>query len=357
MSQRRGPVADTPDRQPHTIAPSGALSFSHLYASVRLWASWGITPAALVGPGAAEYVNAVLHGVFTLDEALDLVVARETIAVLLARPKSERWDPRQLDDHLDAFEAAVAAIGPRRPDTPYLSTVTGGPVDAARVATARFWRDEVTCPANLRGALTAASALSGGTVLAFGTGGLLDGLVGEVLPDRRVLVSLDQSVPLLRVLGELWAEGQTVDWSAVTPAEHGRVHLPGYAFDSAKRGAFAPVPHTRAPGATAPSQRAVQEESQPGEQSDHERITALLVTSLDADGVRDLDKSFFELGGDSLSAVHLVDRLRTELGVEVPLTFLFESTSLQDLVDKVAGLVEAGTDRELDALLSEFEAD
>jgi acyl transferase domain-containing protein/acyl carrier protein len=46
------------------------------YALAKLWQSWGIEPAAMIGHSLGEYVAAVLAGVFSLEDALSIVAKR-----------------------------------------------------------------------------------------------------------------------------------------------------------------------------------------------------------------------------------------------------------------------------------------
>jgi acyl transferase domain-containing protein/acyl carrier protein len=55
------------------------------YALARLWMSWGVHPKAMIGHSLGEYVAACLAGVFTLEDALSLVVLRGKLFEQLPR--------------------------------------------------------------------------------------------------------------------------------------------------------------------------------------------------------------------------------------------------------------------------------
>jgi amino acid adenylation domain-containing protein len=91
------------------------------YALAKLCMSWGIQPAAMIGHSIGEYVAACLAGVFSLEDALQLVAARgglmqsvpqgEMLGILLSRPEVEALLPE------DVFIAAHNA--------PSLTSVSG----------------------------------------------------------------------------------------------------------------------------------------------------------------------------------------------------------------------------------------
>lgn len=72
------------------------------YALARLWMSWGIKPATLLGHSIGEYVCAVLAGTFTLEDALRLLARRATLmqALPAGSMMAVRMAPGQLQDRL-----------------------------------------------------------------------------------------------------------------------------------------------------------------------------------------------------------------------------------------------------------------
>ncbi|HEV7506854.1 MAG TPA: non-ribosomal peptide synthase/polyketide synthase [Thermoanaerobaculia bacterium] len=99
------------------------------YALARLWMAWGIQPRGMLGHSVGEYVAACLAGVFTLEEALDLVALRGRLVqelpggAMLAVPlPADRLEP------LLGERVALAAV-----NGPALCVVSGGVEDVEQL--------------------------------------------------------------------------------------------------------------------------------------------------------------------------------------------------------------------------------
>ncbi len=109
-------VADaaTADQQlEQTVLTQPAL-FVVEYALAQLWQSWGVVPQAMIGHSIGEYVAACLAGVFTLEDALELVAVRGQLmqsmppGAMLAVPLTEQ----ALQPWLQAPLSLAAINGP-----------------------------------------------------------------------------------------------------------------------------------------------------------------------------------------------------------------------------------------------------
>ncbi|MFJ1618470.1 SDR family NAD(P)-dependent oxidoreductase [Streptomyces sp. NPDC088251] len=104
--------SDHPLDQPRLGYPA---VFALEYALVELWATWGVEPVAMIGHSLGEYVAACTAGVFSLQDALRLIVERARLieergeGAMLAVPLSEKDATRYAND-----DVCVAAVnGPR----------------------------------------------------------------------------------------------------------------------------------------------------------------------------------------------------------------------------------------------------
>ncbi|SCL25723.1 thioester reductase domain-containing protein [Micromonospora pallida] len=101
--------------------------FAVEYALAKLWMSWGVEPAAMLGHSLGEYVAACLSGVFTLGDALAVTYARGELFArmapgrMLAVPLPEAQVAELLDERL-----SIAAV-----NAPELTVVAGPDGDIA----------------------------------------------------------------------------------------------------------------------------------------------------------------------------------------------------------------------------------
>jgi len=68
-------ISEMQERLQQTAIAQPAI-FAIAYSLAQLWLAWGIKPIAMIGHSIGEYVAACLAGVFTLEEALNLVAMR-----------------------------------------------------------------------------------------------------------------------------------------------------------------------------------------------------------------------------------------------------------------------------------------
>ncbi len=83
------PQIDSPDATvvlQQTVIAQSAL-FVIEYALAKLWMSWGVTPQGMLGHSLGEYVAACLSGVFSVEDALWLVVVRGKLMQQLPKGK------------------------------------------------------------------------------------------------------------------------------------------------------------------------------------------------------------------------------------------------------------------------------
>lgn len=104
------------------------ILFATEYALAELWSSWGVKPQAVMGSGVGEYVAAVVAGVFSLETALKLVVARTRLQQSKRSPEAA----------FGAFAKIAELITYSHPKIPFISTANGEL--AAEVANAEYWR-------------------------------------------------------------------------------------------------------------------------------------------------------------------------------------------------------------------------
>ena len=246
------------------------------FALVELWRRWGVVPSAVLGHSLGELVAACVAGVFSLEDALALVVARGRLmgaseqggmvslaadrvvvqAVLpdglavaahngprdcvVAGPAAAieafaetavgngwnvQWMSREYGFHSDlmdsaaaGFREAVAGVGRSEPVIPMISGVTGEVVRSGEVVDPAYWGTQLRSCVEFSASIRSVVAI-GDVFLEVGAGPVLSGMVRRLADGAVVVSSLphrnDQrgaTGAMMRALGRLWAEGVAPAW-------------------------------------------------------------------------------------------------------------------------------------------------
>ncbi|GHH87462.1 hypothetical protein GCM10018793_63330 [Streptomyces sulfonofaciens] len=262
----------------------------------------------------------------------------------------------------------VAGAALRAPLLPYASSVTGGLLDGGELLDPGYWVGQLRGTVRYRDAVVAAAAATSGPLLEVGPGNALVSQGRRAVPGRGTGTTFgtaegaDEAAVALDTLGRLWVQGHRVEWAKAAPAGARRVHLPTHPFAGRRWGALVPAAAGAAAGGQ-PAQAALADAADAAD-GDTGRgdaaaapdgglaaaVTRVLDEALGLSGPEDLERTYFAVGGDSLTAVQVVGRLRDDLGVEIPVTLLLDPLPLRELV---ARIVEAdAAAREADGLLA-----
>ena len=231
-------LGETGYTQPALFALEWALS--------ELWKSWGLRPDFVAGHSIGELVAACLAGVFSLEDAARLVVARGRLPALAA--EGLRPDPM-----LESFARVSASVTYREPSLPLISNRTGRLASDAELMSAEYWVRHARETVRFADTVRALGDAGVGTFVELGPKSALLGLVPASLSGRepRLIPSFraqhTEAESALLALGALFASGSEVDWKGVFPEGGRRVELPTYPWQRSKHWIEAPRAPSPAP--------------------------------------------------------------------------------------------------------------
>ena len=168
--------------------------------------------------------------------AIDALVAGLRSEGLFARPLAVDMALHgpQMDDLGRELAELLSGLEPTATAVPFVSTVTGGPLDGARLD-GSYWGRNLREPVRFSDAIACLGDGRHDHFLEIGPHPILGGAIAECLESRdapaTVLGSLRRGEParraMLHALGALYARGRSVNWPAVAPVGE-PVRLPSY---------------------------------------------------------------------------------------------------------------------------------
>jgi acyl transferase domain-containing protein len=246
-----------------------------------------------------------------------------------------------IEPMLEDFFAAVADVSPREPRIGLVSNVSGRPAGPG-YGSARSWAEHARRPVRFLDGVHAAERLGAGAFVEVGPGGGLSVAVEQSLTTQRpaTVVAMAKDRPeaesLLTAAGRLFTVGAAVNWDAVLPRGQ-RIPRPTYAFD--RQGYWLQTgPDTPAPAVVEPHELA--ERMRQLAPDDQRRQLVQLVSKHAAavlghsdNHAIDVERAFADLGFDSLTGVELRNRLKTDTGLALSRTLVFDYPNPTALAD------------------------
>lgn len=388
------------------------------YALAKMLMKWGVEPDFMMGHSVGEYVAACLAGVFTLDQALELVAIRGQLMQELENgsmltvnlPQSEAelltnhdvslaavnganrcvlagaikaiqylhemldkkgidnrilhtshaFHSHMMDPMLERFEAYVRRRQPQVPNKPFISSLTGDWITPEQATSARYWADHVRHTVRFHQGLTTlyssrdeVDADQSLILLEVGPGKTLSTLARQhglrkpqdwcLSSTRHAYEDISDTQFLLKTIGRLWEQGVDINWDAFhSQRQRYRVPLPTYPFE---RQRFWLEPAAVKP----PPMAAIALEEWVGQEADFDGLAVESVPPRDdvetlvwrnwSDILGRSDfgvhENFFDLGGDSLMGVNLVDRLVKTFQVPLSTPILIQKPTVAELADHI----------------------
>jgi len=395
--------------------------FSFEYALAKLLIAWGIRPTAMIGYSFGEYVAACLSGVFSLADALDMIVTRgqliqETpagkmtsvtlpehqlkpllnerlsIAIVngptcIVSGKKEDVDafekkmkqkrmicvPLNMSHAVHspvmnpirrAFEQKIKQFRLNKPQIPFISNVTASWINAGEVTSPGYWGEHLCSTVRFSDGLKELLKQENAIFIEIGPGRILGMMVrihADKKPGHMILNTVkhpQENVAddyfLLEKLGQLWQQGQAIDWAGFYGEEkRRRVPLPGYPFEGKRYwldqkditfGGGLPV-LARVSAETQTGQETVVDSLQTHDEtaaprSEMENVVARMWKELMGLEIVGIHDDFFQLNGSSLAATQIIARLMQEYDIQIPMNRFYEHPTVAHLAEVVEELIK-----------------
>ncbi|CAK0745408.1 hypothetical protein CCP3SC5AM1_120002 [Gammaproteobacteria bacterium] len=175
--------------------------FAVAYALAQVWQRWGVQPTVIAGQGSGEYLAACLAGVFSLDDALRLLAARDRA---LATPADAAATAK--------FRGVAESITYSAPNVEIITNVTGHR-SGAEMATPAYWQQQLHATAPFEHNHAALAEMA------------------AVIVNLSSPAANDVWHSVLTTLAALYTQGVAINWAAFDQNYARRkVALPNYPF-------------------------------------------------------------------------------------------------------------------------------
>lgn len=294
--------------------------FAVEYAAARMFLAYGVKPSLMIGHGAGEYVAACVGGVFSLPDAISLIVARA----------------QGMNADSKAFRDVAGRVQYQFPRVPIISNLTGRYEDKAFCG-ADYWVDHIHSEVKFHESIQSLSYAKDNIYLEIGASPVLLGLIrgmvgGEITGFCTGAMDREQAASDLdAVMFSLFGCGVDIDWRLYLKAQ-GRVRVPSYRF----REEWHPQPVPAKP--ETPCQSTA--ETGQNEILGLVRDDVFEIMNMGSDQIGD-DDNLLLLGLDSIILYQLVDRWADAFHFPVELAGFLENCTIHAWADLIESMIQA----------------
>jgi acyl transferase domain-containing protein len=270
---------------------------------------------------------------------------------------SHAFHSRMMDDAVAPFVAEVSKYSLQEPTIPFISNVTGEWITPEQAVDPGYWGNQMRSPVQFSKGIENLCMGKNPVLLEVGPGQALSILCQQqaehvkkcsvVSSVRHPQQDIDDVTCFYRAYGALWANGASVDLSTFYDEERRKVSLPSYPFErksfwisSSLTGNLHAVSSevvANDSNEESPCPNASRDIAAAQDKSIEGIVTGVWEELLGCDDIQPSD-NFFNLGGHSLVASQMLEKVEANCGRKVTLTMLNNSDTLGDFCAAIEAL-------------------
>ena len=219
------------------------------YAIGKQWIALGVEPTGLLGHGVGEYVSACLAEIWTVENALSIIMLRQKLMqklpsdVILDVPiegiKDKSYRSQVLEIIQSELKVLMLKFSTRKPKYLFVSNITGDWITQEQLSSPEYWAKQMEYPVEFSQGIKNLTDMKGAVLIESSLDGKLAAFAQQYRADVSTF-SLAQNAEdknpvytdLLSILGHLWQQGVNIDWCAFNQDKMiSRIPLPTYPFE------------------------------------------------------------------------------------------------------------------------------